>query len=387
MGPAYYVRSILAGKGTIDRIWRSAPTFNGNLLQFESLRSPGYTAQMDPDRATSGFHRSIVLQDGLAAANTLAGAAPSPLGPDLPPIEPSLAGLGMEFDAPDLASPPTAGATTNFTFRVAASDPSVLPSGVMVGVRWDPLDGSATSVPGAATPSASPAPAASAPAASPTPAPSPTAAPVDLVSPEVPGAVVAPVAATVTPAGISVPVKVPAKAGLYRLVGTIHGSDGVAYDAATQALVPALIVRVTGALAARYEAPAAAFATAGGPVEVTVRVTNLGASAWGAAAVDHRVGTAEVEPPSRATLVARWVNLSMYANGAPAAERTSVLPAGFAPGATASVDFSLVAPDEEGDYLLLLDVINPGSGSLAIAGVPPGIVRVVVSGSSGTSAP
>lgn len=341
---------------------------------------------MDPDHTTSGFHRSIVLQDGLAAANTLAGAAASPLGPDLPPIEPSLAGLGMEFDAPDLASPPTAGATTSFTFRVAASDPTVLPSGVMVGVRWDPLDGSTTSVPGAAPP-ASPGPAASAPAASPTPAPSPSAAPVDLVSPEVPGAVVAPVAATVTAAGISVPVRVPAKAGLYRLVGTIHGSDGVAYDAATQALVPALIVRVTGALAARYEAPASAFATAGGPVELTVRVTNLGASAWGAAAVDHHVGSAEVEPASRATLVARWVNLSMYAAGAPAPERTSVLPAGFGPGATASVDFSLVAPDEAGDYLLLLDVINPGSGSLAIAGVPPGIVRVVVSGSSGTAAP
>src|SRR6266576_3825141 len=36
--PAYYVSSILAGKGTIDRIWRTAPSFNGNLLQYASTR-------------------------------------------------------------------------------------------------------------------------------------------------------------------------------------------------------------------------------------------------------------------------------------------------------------------------------------------------------------
>ncbi len=124
MGPAYYVRSILAGKSTIDRIWRDSPTYHGHLLRFDSLRSPGYTAQMDPTQPSSGFYRSIVLRDGLAAANTLAGATRSPIGRDLPPLEPTLAGLGMEFDAPDLAAPPNAGATTSFTFRVGASDPS-----------------------------------------------------------------------------------------------------------------------------------------------------------------------------------------------------------------------------------------------------------------------
>ena len=40
--------------------------------------------------------------------------------------------------------------------------------------------------------------------------------------------------------------------------------------------------------------------------------------------------------------------------------------------------------DPAGDYLLLLDVITPGDGSLAGAGVPPGIVRVTVSESAAT---
>jgi hypothetical protein len=384
MGPTYYVRSILAGKGTVERIWRDSPTYHGNLLRFESQRSPGYTAQMDPDKPTSGFYRSIVLRDGLVAASTIAGAVRSPLGPELPPLEPTLVGLGMEFDTPDLASPPTAGTKTNFTFKVGASDPSRLPAGIMVGVRWDALDAPSTTVPAAP---AGPAPSASAaPPASPAPTPTPAPAPIDLVMPETIGAVVAPVAATRTDAGISVPVQVPAKAGLYRLVGTIHGSDGVAYDAATQALMPALIVRVTGALSARYQAPAAVFATGGESIKLHVGVTNLGAAAWGATTKKHGAG-AETEPARRATLVARWVDLSGPTGGSPAEGRTAVLPAGLAPGASAAVDLVLTAPDAAGDYLVMLDVITPLTGSLAGAGVPPGIVSVTVSASTGSATP
>jgi hypothetical protein len=380
MGPAYYVRSILAGKSTIDRIWRDSPTYHGHLLRFDSLRSPGYTAQMDPDRVSSGFYRSIVLRDGLAAANTLAGATRSPLGRDLPPLEPTLAGLGMEFDAPDLASPPAAGSTTNFTFKVGAGDPSVLPAGIMVAVRWDSLSDPAATVPAArATPT--PAAPASPPASAAT---APTPDPVDLVSPEVPGEVVAPVAATRTADGISVPVTVPAKSGLYRLVGTIHGTDGVAYDAATQALMPALIVRVTGSLGARYDAPVAALATAGEPFKLHVTVTNFGADAWGVRAIRSDINGAVKTPARRATLIARWVSLSGAPDISHAKEGTSVLPAGVAAGASVAADFVLTTPKAAGDYLLLLDVITPDDGSLAGAGVPPGIVRITVSESAAT---
>jgi hypothetical protein len=377
MGPAYYVRSILEGKQSLDRIWRDAPTYHGNLLRFDSLRSPGYTAQMDPERETSGFYRSMVLREGLAAANVLAGAVGG-TGGLLPPLEPSLTGLGLEFDTPGLAAPPTAGATTNLTFAIAASDPSLLPAALTVAVRWDRLDGRGRSI---VVPPASPAP-----SGSPAPSPSASPAPIDLVTPEVLGEVVAPVAATRTAAGLSVPVRIPATPGLYRLVGTIHGQDGVAYDAATQALMPALIVRVTGPLTAVYDAPPVAFATAGGSFQLPVGVTNLGSSAWGTPAVPSRIGGAEGEPARRATLVARWVSIAGTDDGPPAADTTALLPAGLAPGASANVVFGLTAPSEPGNYLLLLDVLTPRAGSLAAAGVAPGIVRVTVDAAS-TPAP
>src|SRR4029079_5617913 len=104
MGPAYYVKSILAGKASVDRIWRSAPTFHDNLLSFASLRSPGYTAVMDTDTPTSGFHRSIVLKSGLAESNVLARAV-RPRGgsrANLPPAEPTLTGSGVAFNSPGL---------------------------------------------------------------------------------------------------------------------------------------------------------------------------------------------------------------------------------------------------------------------------------------------
>ena len=384
MGPKYYVESILAGKSSIDRIWRAAPTYHGNLLRFDSLRSKGYVAQMDPNTPTSGFYRSIVLQEGLASANVLAGATGTG-GATLPPIEPTLSRSGVEFDAPNLSAPPTAGATANLTFHLTAVDRSVLPEGMQVGVRWDPLDGATPIIPGV-TPPATPTPAPSAaPSADPgAPSPTPSVDPVTLVSPEVPGQVVAPVAATVEGDKVTVPVRVPLQAGLYRLVGTIHGKDGVAYDAATQALMPALIVRVTGPLTAVYDVPATAFAAAGGALDLHVGVTNLGAAAWGAPGVGGRMGGAESEPARRATLVARWVSLSDAPGGAPAPESTALLPAGLAPGTAADVAFRLTAPSAAGDYLLLVDVITPKNGSLAVAGVPPGIIRVTV---SGTSAP
>jgi hypothetical protein len=49
--------------------------------------------------------------------------------------------------------------------------------------------------------------------------------------------------------------------------------------------------------------------------------------------------------------------------------------------------FHLTAPAAPGDYLILLDVITPRIGSLAIAGVSPGIIRVTVSASAVPATP
>jgi hypothetical protein len=206
---------------------------------------------------------------------------------------------------------------------------------------------------------------------------------IDLVVPERAGEVVAPVPATkLKSGGIAVQVHVPTTPGLYRLVATLHGPDGVAYDAATQALVPALVVRVTGPLTATYNAPATATARAAMPFALDVRVANLGRNAWGHAAETHAVGAAELEPARRATLVARWVDLGGLGTAAAPGSliATTILPAGLAPGASVQVAVQLTAPVAPGEYLVVLDVLDPTTGSLAAAGVPPGIVRITVTG-------
>ncbi len=112
--PNHMVRAVLGGNRSIEAAWRRAPTANGNRFAFESERSPGYVAQMDPERDNSGFSRSIVIKRGLASSDVLRNArgstnagggagtaAVAPIDPVAPP--PSLAGTGIELAAPTLA--------------------------------------------------------------------------------------------------------------------------------------------------------------------------------------------------------------------------------------------------------------------------------------------
>jgi hypothetical protein len=339
---------------------------------------------MDPDTETAGFHRSIVLKPGLLSNHVIGSAVG---GPDeaIPVPEPTLAGLGVTFGSPDLTATPTAGRRTRLTLPVAKEAAALLPDELMMATRWDALD--APTVP--APPTGGPG--TGTPAADPDADPGTTAsvpAPERLVVPERPGEVVAPVRAKrLASGGFSVPVTVPSTPGLYRLVATVHEPDGDAYDAATQALIPALIVRVTGPINATYGLPATATATAARPFSLAVTVTNLGRAAWGKAAVVPDVGVAEMEPAIRATLVGRWVDLGEgstigggtgSATGTAGGIATAVLPAGMTPGSSIEMSVSLTAPTGPGEYLLVFDVLDPQVGSLAATGVPPGIVRVTV---------
>ena len=401
LAPEYYVRSVLRGNRSIDAIWKNAPNRNDNFLRFASQRTNDAIAQMDPDNVDSGFHRSIVLKANLTSGDVVGHAVRGP-GTPLPVPDPTLTGLGVTFGAPDLTTPPTAGSKTTLTLPVASDAAALLPAKLMIGTRWDRLDGGAASPPPAVSPAptatSSPSPSASgvpvtggatgAPAAAPTgdADPGTTAAgdpAADLVVPEQPGEVVAPVRAKrLRGGGIAVPVTIPSTPGLYRLVATVHQPDGVAYDAATQALIPALVVRVTGPVNATYAVPATATAGVGASFDLTVRVSNLGRTAWGHLADAHTIVAAERQPASRAMLVARWVDLGglgVTPAGTPGGVANSVLPAGLASGASVTVDVPLVAPASPGEYLLVLDVVDPATGSLAATGVPPGIIRVTVS--------
>jgi hypothetical protein len=236
--------------------------------------------------------------------------------------------------------------------------------------------------PDASIPAASGAPTVADPATPATPADA-APNPPTLVEPEVPGEVVAPQrAGHVKTGGLTVSVRVPTDPGLYRLVATIHNSDGLAYDAATQAFVPALIVRVTGSTSAAWSVQPTAAGTAGEPLTLAVTVSNLGSQAWGHAASISAEGSAESEPASRAVVRASWVPLGETGSTPPATggggAGTAVLPAALGPGKAATVQFLLAAPVTPGGYLLMFDVIDPDVGSLAALGVPPAIVRVTI---------
>jgi len=146
---------------------------------------------------------------------------------------------------------------------------------------------------------------------------------------------------------------------------------------------------VTGRLTATYAAPAAVSAAAGQAIDVPVTVSNLGTTAWGSPAVAARTGLggAESSPAQRATLVARWVELAAAPTGAVIPESSALLPPGLAPRHAATTVLSLVAPKAPGEYLVFIDVLVPGIGSLAIAGIPPALVRVSVSGAASQPAP
>ena len=88
-----------------------------------------------------------------------------------------------------------------------------------------------------------------------------------------------------------------------------------------------------------------------------------------------------LHPDAAATVVARWVPLSSGAalDADPSSQYASAdLPIGLAPGKSSDAWLYLSTPDTAGDYLLVLDVIDPEAGSLVASGAQPTLVRVSV---------
>jgi hypothetical protein len=415
--PSYMVRAILGGGRSIQAAWQHAPSANGHRLAFESERSRGYVAQMDMETSSSGYSRSIVMREGLAPSDVLAGAAGSAARSLTPiPLQPTLAGTGIKLRTPAFRHLPSAGSGDRLDVPFRIKDRTQLPDSAQASVRWDPIDVQVVPDQTAATPEpaadvgAAVDPAVDAvrrdPAAGsgPTEGDDPAAAgpetvtpqldvPPDdqgLVVPEQVGDVVAPTAIKFTRKKVVIPVDLPVTPGRYRLTVVLHDSDGVAYDAATQAMLPSLIVRVTGEFDGSITAVPTAVLAAGGTAELGVRVANLGRTPWGAAAIPPASNLSGYVAASFATVVGRWIPLSAEAElQADVAARTisAALPIGLAPGSSAVVDLALTVPTAPGDYLLVLDVVAPDLGSLVATGVDPTLVRVTVAApSDGTPA-
>lgn len=365
--PNHMIRAVLGSNRPIESAWRGAPSRNGNAFAFESARSEGYVAQMDPERVDGGFTRSIVLKAGLVPADVLRGARGSLTANgtiDAIALAPSLAAAGITTKAPALAAT-TAASTIRFKVPYEVERRSELPKSMMASVRWDALD---PVVPDPVTPDA----------------PDPTEPPnLGLVTPERIGDVVAPVDVKLAKKSFAFDVATPATAGRYRLTVTLHDTDGVAFDAATQALLPSLIVRVTGDLDAQIVAPALLELAPGDPASVPLWIANVGRAAWGQPAPFDPTVRNGGQRGEAARLVGQWIALDptdpgQVASAAAAAATPIDLPAGMAPGDVVPAELALFAPTVPGDYLLVLDILSPDQGSLIAQGVAPAIIRVEV---------
>jgi hypothetical protein len=427
--PRPYLRAILTTDRPIDRIWRDAPTFHDHVLTFPSLRTPGASAAMDPTQAASGFNRSLVWRPGLRSSEVRAGAgrvATLPIVPGGPtnPDPGSPAALGVTFRAPSLvpAGPIpgglVAGTRADLSLPIKVPAGARLPTTLALGVRWDPLvldrdpgatdtpDPTAASAPGPKTsPTASPAPTVPAPSGTPNADPRPRGRPVpsfapddptglplpepptiDLIAPESPGSAVTPARAALGHGRLKLTVDLPDEAGTYRLTTTVHGPDGVAFDSATQALVPVLTVRISRPLSVAYGVVPDLTIPAGASLAVPVRVANDGMLTWALPPVADEdvveLSRTRTRPPAR--LVARWLSLGM---GTTTDATDATIPVRVDPGAESIVQLTLVAPEAAGDYLVLLDVASPLYGSLAASGVAIAQIRVTVGPATTPGAP
>jgi hypothetical protein len=206
--------------------------------------------------------------------------------------------------------------------------------------------------------------------------PDPSTVPLSYIQPERVGDVVEPGAAVVRRDKVGIDMTMPSAPGRYRLVLTLHDKDGVAYDAATQALVSGLIVDVTPPIAARYLVTASAKAAPGRTLELPVGVANVGGEAWGQAGTQIPRRTSMVERPIYGTLVAHWVALDGGPVSTPA--KAVKLAPGLEPGTVDRAVLRLDVPEAPGSYLVVLDVVLPEIGSLAAQGIDPALVRVTV---------
>ncbi len=116
-----YIRQLFTTNRSMDTIFRSAPTWKGNLRgPFASQRTPGVSFQMDPDKSTpSGFYRSVIGDLSLTASK-VTGKRPSSTG-----THPG------EFVVPGAAEVTAAAGAPLFGSAEAAADPDTTSAKVL----------------------------------------------------------------------------------------------------------------------------------------------------------------------------------------------------------------------------------------------------------------
>ncbi len=145
LGAAYYIRALFTTRQTVDQMWRAAPNFHNHAFSFASVRSPGYTVQMDPELATSRYYRAItgkmtlrtdeVTGAAYAATNTHPAAFAVPGAASV-----KTAGAGV-FGDPALTPDPAATLPLDTRVRVLAAA-GTTPTGARI-YQVRTLDGAA----------------------------------------------------------------------------------------------------------------------------------------------------------------------------------------------------------------------------------------------------
>ena len=376
--PNHMVRSVLAGRGGIEI--RLAPRTERERQHASASRAraaTGYVAQMDPERGDSGFTRSIVLKRGLASKDVL---QPRPRSSRRQPPDrrPGVTRPEPVRDRPDDqdADPPVDASRAR-----RCGTASRTPSGPATSC---PMTSRRASAGIRSTPQRR--------RRRPIPKWHPTS-----VSSRRNGSATwsRPSALRIDKKNLSIRVSAPAAPGRYRLSVSLHDKEGVAYDATSQAMLPSLIVRLTGPHDAGVVGPDALEIAPGAAHKLALWVTNLGHQEWGqkavpgAKTVDNARNPTGSAKATNARLVGTWVSLggvddpAQTEAAAAASVRATALPPGFAPRAVTKAEVLLFAPSAPGDYLLVVDIVTPEIGSLAAQGVDPTIVRVHVARSPG----
>jgi flagellar hook assembly protein FlgD len=132
----YYVWSLFSTRQTIDELWRNAPNFHHHVLSYPSVRRPGYTSQLDPDNATSGYYRALTGKLDLRTED-VTGASYASTGGDPASFvvpgnaSPAADGAPVYGDAAGAATGTNLTATVNAStkMRIVAKSEAVGPGG------------------------------------------------------------------------------------------------------------------------------------------------------------------------------------------------------------------------------------------------------------------
>ena len=145
------IRALFTTHQSIGAAWHSLASAKGHDIPWTPLRNPAYTAIMDPDTATTGFHRSIVGNLAMTTDNVIAGAGVpatnlDPATLQAPGAAITTAGLPVYSDA-TLTTPSGDQLATGVRLRVAQVAAPVTPPGgsaPVPAVQVATLDGATT---------------------------------------------------------------------------------------------------------------------------------------------------------------------------------------------------------------------------------------------------